>query len=80
MTIPIINLIYELREKKVGLSGEGSKVRFKVIEDITGPRVLACVAKIRPRTYHINNKYRRFVKHVEQVTSVSSLSGQRTNN
>ena len=51
--IPIINLIEELREKRIGMPGEGAKVRCKVFEDNLGARFIAAVLRIRPRTVDI---------------------------
>ena len=57
---PIMYLIDELREKKVGIPDGNAKVMCKVIKDNTGARIIALIPRIRPRTKCINN-----VEHVE---------------
>jgi len=65
-TIPIMSLIEELREEKVVLSRELSKVRCKVFEDNIGAKTNAIVPRYRPRTKHINIKYWHFIEHMEK--------------
>ena len=65
-TIPVMNLIEELREEKLVITNDVSKVRCRVFEDNTGAKTIAAVPKFRPRTKHINIKYWHFIEHVEK--------------
>ena len=63
--IPIMSVLKELREEKVLLTREVSKVRCRVFEDNIGAKTIATVPRYRPRTKHINIKYWHFIEHVK---------------
>jgi len=52
-----MSLIEELREEKIVLLEEVSKVKCRLFEDNTGAKTIATVSRFRPRTKHINIKY-----------------------
>ena len=64
--IPVMSLIEELREEKLVLTDDVSKVKCRVFEDNTGAKTIVAVPKFRPRTKHINIKYWHFIEHVEK--------------
>jgi len=64
--IPIMSVLKELREEKVLLTREVSKVRCRVFEDNIGAKTIATVPRYRPRTKHINIKYWHFIEQVEK--------------
>ena len=64
--IPIMNLIDELKDKRIELLDEGAKVRCKIFEDNSGAKVIASVPRICPRTKHLNIKFCHFTEYVEQ--------------
>ena len=59
-TIPIMNMLDEVRKYKLFKCVRKAQVKCTVFEDNTGALELAMVPKIRPRTKHINNKYHHF--------------------
>jgi hypothetical protein len=59
-TIPIMNLIKELKEKGFHDESIQPKVHCKAFEDNTGALELSKVPKMRPQTKHINNVYHHF--------------------
>jgi len=72
-----MSLIEELREEKVVLSREVSKVRSRVFEDNIGAKTIATVPRYRPRTKHINIKYWHFIKHVKKgLINIQSVKSE----
>jgi hypothetical protein len=74
-TIPIMNLLQELKDQ--GFHEENLKptVHCKAFEDNTGALELSKVPKMRPRTKHINNIYHHFRSFVrEKLISISHIS------
>ena len=59
-TIPIMELIKEIKKQKIGTYAYISAVGCTVFEDNSGVLELFMFPKIRPRTKHINNKYHHF--------------------
>ena len=60
VTIPIMDILDELRQYKLFECVRKSQVKCTAFEDNAGALELAMVPKIRPRTKHINNKYHHF--------------------
>ena len=65
-TIPVMNLIKELKELKFHNKYVAPTVRCKAFEDNTGALEVANVPKMRPRTKHINNVYHHFRSYVRR--------------
>jgi hypothetical protein len=63
-TIPLMRLVKELKEKLEIPMDTIPKVQCKLFEDNSGALELANVAKMRPRTKHINAKYHHFRQYV----------------
>jgi hypothetical protein len=63
-TIPIMNLLQEMKELKYDIGITKPKVHCKVFEDNSGALEMAKVHKFRPRTKHINIKYHHFRSYV----------------
>ena len=61
-----MSLIIELREEKIVLSEEVSKVKCRVFKDNIGANTIATVPRFRPRTKHINIRYWHFIEHMEE--------------
>jgi len=76
-----MKLLDELREKKMGMPRQGTKIMYKVFEDTHRNQSDCNRPGIRPRTKHINIKYWHFVEYVKQgrvnIQSVKS-EGQST--
>jgi len=64
-TIPLINLIQELKEKHFLNEIKTPMIHCKAFEDNSGALELATSPKMRPRTKHINIKYHHFRSYVE---------------
>ena len=62
--VPIMNLISELKEKKIATISSVPKVYCKAFEDNSGALELARSPKLRPRTKHINTTYHHFREYV----------------
>jgi hypothetical protein len=74
-TIPIMNLLSELKDQ--GFHNDNTKptVHCHAFEDNTGALELSKVHKMRPRTKHINNIYHHFRSHVRDgLISVTHVS------
>ena len=75
--IPIMSLIEELREEKIVISREVSKVKCRVFEDNTGAKTFAMVPRFRPRTKHINIKYWHIIEYMERrVIDIQSVKSR----
>jgi len=74
--ILVMSLIEELREEKIVISEEVSKIKCRVFEDKTGAKTFATVPRFRPRTKHKNIKYWHFIEYMEKglidIQSVNS--------
>jgi hypothetical protein len=64
-TIPLINLLQELKDMKFIDDFQVPKVLCKAFEDNSGALELAQTPKMRPRTKHINIKYHHFRSYVD---------------
>ena len=64
-TIPIINLVNELKRRKFNVYSTTPKVYCTAFEDNNGALELARVPKMRTRTKHINIVYHHFRQHVK---------------
>ena len=62
--VPVMNLIKELKDRKITTISSVSKVYCKVFEDNSGVLELARSLKLRHRTKHINNTYHHFREYV----------------
>jgi len=67
-TIPIINLLRELKEHGFTDTNPVPKIHCKVFEDNSGALELAKAPKMRPRTKHINIVYHHFRSFVRDGT------------
>ena len=63
-TIPVMNLIEEIKLIDIGSYRNKSEVKCTAFEDNSGALELAMVPKIRLCTRHINNKYHHFRLYV----------------
>ena len=63
-TIPVINLLKELRNNGFYDEDVAPKIHCKAFEDNSGALELAKTPKMRPRTKHINLVYHHFREHV----------------
>ena len=61
-----MNIVRELRDKKIIDIDDKANVHCRCFEDNTGALELANVPKLRPRTKHINTVYHHFREHVRQ--------------
>ena len=59
-TIPVMELLKELKTKNLGTYVSKSTIHCTAFEDNSGALELAMFPKIRPRTKHINIKYHHF--------------------
>jgi Reverse transcriptase (RNA-dependent DNA polymerase) len=64
-TIPIMNMLKEMRTHGFNIPSAKAKVHCRVFEDNSGALEMATVHKMRPRTKHINIKYHHFRSHVD---------------
>jgi ATP-binding cassette subfamily B (MDR/TAP) protein 1 len=64
-TIPLMELVKELKSHGFKMGSTKPKVHCQVFEDNTGAIEIATVPKMRPRTKHINIKYFHFRDYVE---------------
>jgi transposase InsO family protein len=67
-TIPIMNILQEMKNLKYKIGITNPKVHCKVFEDNSGALEMAKVHKFRPRTKHINIKYHHFRSYVNGDT------------
>ena len=67
-TIPIMQLLKEMRSFKIPITNVIPKVHCKVFEDNEGAIEIAKVPKMRPRTKHLNLKYHHFREEVKKGT------------
>jgi hypothetical protein len=67
-TIPIMNILQEMKNLKYKIGITNPKVHCKVFEDNSGALEMAKVHKFRPRTKHINVKYHHFRSYVNDDT------------
>jgi hypothetical protein len=65
-TIPLMELIKELKAHGFNMISVTPKIHCKVFEDNSGAIEIANVPKMRPRTKHINIKYHHFRDYVER--------------
>ena len=65
-TIPLMELIKELKKHGFDTASSVPKVHCQVFEDNSGAIEIAKVPKMRPRTKHINIKYHHFRDYVER--------------
>ena len=73
-TIPIMNLLEELKDQGFKPANIKPVVHCKAFEDNTGALELSLVPKMRPRTKHINNVYHHFRKFVrDKLISVTKI-------
>ena len=63
-TIPLMNLLKEMKEKGLPVLDHRPKVHCKVFEDNSGALEIATVHKFRPRTKHIATKLHHFRSYV----------------
>ena len=63
--IPIMNLLKEMKERKINVSDEVTKVHCKVYEDNSGAIEIAREDKYRPRTKHLNCRLHHFRTYVD---------------
>ena len=74
-TIPIMNLLKEMRKKGFYSDKVKPIVHCKAFEDNSGALELANVPKMRPRTKHINNVYHHFREHVRKgLITIQAIS------
>jgi hypothetical protein len=74
-TIPIMNLLSELKDQDFHNDNTKPTVHCHAFEDNTGALELSKVHKMRPRTKHINNIYHHFRSHVRDgLISVTHVS------
>ena len=64
--IPIMNLIREGQSKGIPMNRNIPEVHCKIFEDNMGTVEMVKVPKMRPRTKHLNIKYRHFRDLVDQ--------------
>ena len=64
-TIPLMELVKELRENGFDYTATQPTIHCKVFEDNSGALEIATVHKFRPRTKHINTQYHHFRQYVE---------------
>ena len=64
-TIPLMNIIKEMKERQFDVISTQPKVHCKVFEDNSGALEMAQNHKIRPRTKHINVMYHHFRSYVK---------------
>ena len=73
-TIPIMQLLQELKDKGLCQANVTPVVHCKAFEDNSGALELSLVPKMRPRTKHINNVYHHFRKFVrDKLISVTKI-------
>ena len=65
-TIPMMELLKELKQNGFVIADYIPKVHCRVFEDNSGAIEIAKVPKMRPRTKHINIKYHHFRDYVER--------------
>ena len=63
-TIPLMELIKEMREHGFDITQTKPQFHCRVFEDNSGALEIASVHKFRPRTKHINNQYHHFRSYV----------------
>ena len=63
-TIPIMQLLQEIRDRGYNVKNSIPKVTCKLFEDNSGALELARFPKMRPRTKHINQMYHHFRSYV----------------
>jgi hypothetical protein len=66
VTIPIMELVKELKSMGFQMGDTKPTVHCRVFEDNSGALEIAMVPKYRPRTKHINIKYHHFRDHVDR--------------
>jgi len=73
-TIPIMQLLQELKDQGFHQTNVTPVVHCKAFEDNTGALELSLVPKMRPRTKHINNVYHHFRQFVrDKLISVTKI-------
>ena len=65
-TIPIMELLREIRDQGFDIKSSKPTVHCKVFEDNSGALAIATVHKVRPRTKHLNVQLHHFRQYVEQ--------------
>ena len=72
-----MNLMCEVRLRKLAVLPQKGKVHCKVFEDISGALELAWLPKMRPRTKHINVKFHHFREYVTNgIISIHAITTQ----
>ena len=75
--IPVMQLVNELRERKIVEIDEKAKVYCRCFEDNVGALELATSPKLRPRTKHINLVYHHFRSYArEGLIKIYSISSK----
>ena len=65
-TIPLQNILNEMKDKGFDILPEGPVIHCKAFEDNNGALAIAKVPKMRPRIKHINLKYFHFVEYTSR--------------
>ena len=65
-TIPIIELLREIRDQGFDIKSSKPTVHCKVFEDNSGALEIATIHKVRPRTKHLNVQLHHFRQYVGQ--------------
>ena len=77
-TIPLMNLLQELKDREFHDDIIKPNVHCKAFEDNTGALELSKVPKMRPRTKHINNVYHHFRSYVrDKLISIFHVSTEK---
>jgi hypothetical protein len=77
-TIPIMNILQEMKNLKYKIGITNPKVHCKVFEDNSGALEMAKVHKFRPRTKHINIKYHHFRSYVnDESISIHPITSEK---
>ena len=63
--IPIMNLLREMKSRKLPVTYKRTKIHCKVFEDNSGAITMATTKKFRPRTKHVNIKMHHFREYVD---------------
>jgi hypothetical protein len=77
-TIPIMNILQEMKNLKYKIGITNPKVHCKVLEDNSGTLEMAKVHKFRPRTKHINIKNHHFRSYVnDESISIHPITSEK---
>ena len=76
-TIPIMELLKEMRSLGFTITTATPQVHCRVFEDNSGVLTMATVHKLRPRTKHINIKFHHFRSYVDSgEVSIHSIASE----